>query len=451
MKRRRFGSIVTVRKSDGRTWIEARYTPSAELRDQWGRLPQRLAKRFPTGWDIQAEQWLNEEERLIRLGTWTPPSDRRKHAKADTTTFHEYATEWIETRRKPDGTPIRETTKQKYRETFANHLDPVFGAKSVTSIGTRDITKWRDSLTPAKGGYGSTAIRHAVTLLKGILNTAATQPINDRGDTLIDRNPVTIRVGKAPGMHVYMIAEPDEIVRLAEAMPDNLRIAVLLAGWLGLREGEVCGLQRRDIDLVGDEPAIHIRHSVRLETHDGRQTPVLGPPKTESSVRDVMVPTPLVGELERHLRVYVGKGKDDMLFTGPRTHGLLSPQSLRNAWERARTNVPRLKTMRFHDLRHTALTRLAELGATGGELMAQAGHTSLKIASVYQQASDSHRREIMRRLDQAMSGTPEQLSETETPKPLDLVGELRKLAELHAQGVLDDAEFKAAKKRLLEG
>jgi hypothetical protein len=136
-----------------------------------------------------------------------------------------------------------------------------------------------------------------------------------------------------------------------------------------------------------------------------------------------------------------------MLFTGPRTHGLLSPQSLRNAWERARTNVPRLKTMRFHDLRHTALTRLAELGATGGELMAQAGHTSLKVASVYQQASDSHRREIMRRLDQAMSGTTEQ--PVETAKPLDLVGELRKLAELHEEGMLDDDEFKAAKKKLL--
>jgi hypothetical protein len=55
----------------------------------------------------------------------------------------------------------------------------------------------------------------------------------------------------------------------------------------------------------------------------------------------------------------------------------------------------------------------------------------------------------MRRLDQAMSGTPEQPDES--AKPLDLVVELRNLAGLHAEGVLDDAEFKAAKKRLLEG
>jgi hypothetical protein len=89
------------------------------------------------------------------------------------------------------------------------------------------------------------------------------------------------------------------------------------------------------------------------------------------------------------------------------------------------------------------------MGATGGELMAQAGHTSLKVASVYQKASDSHRGQVMRRLDQAMSGTPEQPDES--AKPLDLVVELRNLAGLHDQGVLDDAEFKVAKKRLLEG
>ena len=258
MKRRRFGSIVTLGKPDGRTWLEARYTPSAELRDKWGKLPKRFARRFPVGWDIQAEQWLNDEERLIRLGTWTPPSDRRKHAEADATTFHDYAAHWIETRRKADGTPIRETTRQKYRETLANHLDPAFGRRPVTGMTTREIIKWRDSLT-TNGGYGAAAIRHSVSLLKSIMRTAATQPINDRGDTLIDRNPATLRTVKPSGMHTYLIAEPEEIMLLAAAMPDNLRLAVLLAGWLGLREGEVCGLQRRDIDIDGRPPTIHVR------------------------------------------------------------------------------------------------------------------------------------------------------------------------------------------------
>jgi hypothetical protein len=103
--------------------------------------------------------------------------------------------------------------------------------------------------------------------------------------------------------------------------------------------------------------------------------------------------------------------------------------------------------MRFHDLRHTALTRLAEMGATGGELMEQAGHTSLKVASIYQQSSVKHRKQVMQRLDDAIGQqrNPGKPAEAAT----NLVDELARLGDLHSRGVLDDAEFKAAKARLL--
>jgi integrase len=126
------------------------------------------------------------------------------------------------------------------------------------------------------------------------------EPVNDQDDTLIDRNPVTIKTGKTKISHTYLIAEPDEIMQLADAMPNYLRLAVLLAGWLGLREGKICGLQRCDIDLDGDNPVIHVRHSVKPEMHDGHQVPVLGPPKTSSSVRDISIPTPLIAEMDKH-------------------------------------------------------------------------------------------------------------------------------------------------------
>ncbi len=47
-----------------------------------------------------------------------------------------------------------------------------------------------------------------------------------------------------------------------------------------------------------------------------------------------------------------------------------------------------LPPFRFHDLRHTALTRLAERGATPAIIMAIAGHTSATMAlEVYTHAS----------------------------------------------------------------
>jgi integrase len=40
-----------------------------------------------------------------------------------------------------------------------------------------------------------------------------------------------------------------EVAALAEAMPANLQLAVLLACWTSLRRAEILGLRRRDIDV----------------------------------------------------------------------------------------------------------------------------------------------------------------------------------------------------------
>lgn len=447
MTRRRFGSITRKTTPTGRTYFEAHYLPPRDARGDPG-MPKRITRRFPDGFELQAEKWLADVEASMRLGTWQPPSARRARERSDTTTFGEYAANWIETRHRADGEPVRETTKQKYRESVRNHLLETFGAMPVSRITPHDIQKWYDGFPVRKGGIGEGARRAAYRTLRAILNTAATQPVDGDGNTLIERSPALLRSGTFHTRHVSLIAEVDELEILRRRMPANLAIAVPLAGFLGLREGECVGLRRRDVDL--GNVVLHVRHALKpVYDADGHRTIVLGLPKSASSVRDLALPDFMVSLLREHMERFTGDDPDDFLIIGRTNGSMVAPQSLRNTWERVREAVPRLKTMRFHDLRHTALTRLAEMGATNGELMAQAGHTSLKVASVYQQASDSHRKEVMRRLDRAMSGTPEQ--SIDSTKPSDLVEELRKLSELHEEGVLDEAEFKAAKKRLLEG
>ena len=70
----------------------------------------------------------------------------------------------------------------------------------------------------------------------------------------------------------------------------------------------------------------------------------------------------------------------------------------------ARDRVPGLEGMWFHDLRKTALTAFAAAGATNGEVMHIAGHTSLDVASIYQQSLDSHLDDVYRRLESGGRG-----------------------------------------------
>lgn len=77
----------------------------------------------------------------------------------------------------------------------------------------------------------------------------ATEPVGFDGRPIIDRNPCAIRAARPKVDHEPVIAEADQIRALADAMPERLALTVILAGTLGLREGECLALMRRDVDL----------------------------------------------------------------------------------------------------------------------------------------------------------------------------------------------------------
>ncbi len=80
-----------------------------------------------------------------------------------------------------------------------------------------------------------------------------------------------------------------------------------------------------------------------------------------------------------------------------RTHGYcdspldhdrpISTDAMRDAYVKARRAAGR-EDLRFHDLRSTALTMLAQQGATVRELMAAAGHSTAIMAMHYQRLSE---------------------------------------------------------------
>ncbi|WP_340506295.1 integrase [Bifidobacterium breve] len=128
--------------------------------------------------------------------------------------------------------------------------------------------------------------------------TAATKPLDDQGSTLIKVNPVQFKVPRPATKHVYVIATREQVQALADAMPPNLALGVLLAGTLGLRQGEVLGLQRRDIELDASPALLHVRRSAKEVSENGHKVSILGETKTPSSKRDIEVPAPWPARFE---------------------------------------------------------------------------------------------------------------------------------------------------------
>lgn len=163
-------------------------------------------------------------------------------------------------------------------------------------------------------------------------------------------------------------------------MPEHMRLVVLLAMWAGLRESELLGLRRVDLD------PIHRTARVAQTAHqldDG--TIVYQEAKTKAGRRTVAYPSSIDVEVRDHLALFIRPERDALVFTGERG-GPLRRHVLAIAFRKARLVAGR-PDLTLHDPRHTADTLAAATGATLPELMHRMGHSTPNAALRYLHAT----------------------------------------------------------------
>jgi len=323
---------------------------------------------------IDAEGWLHRQRAAVE-GDWTPPAAPRPRS----VTVAEYADAWLADR------DLKPRTRQHYRYLLNDHVLPTFGAMLVKAISPVAVRTWHANLDT-----GPTARAHAYALFHTILATAVE-------DELIATNPARIRgATKVQRAKQIRPATLDELVVIAEHMPDRLRLLVPLSAWCALRFGEVTELRRKDIDLTAG--VLHVLRAVVRVV--GRN--VVDKPKSAAGVRDVAVPPHLIPMVRQHLRDHAQLGPDGLLFYGVRG-GHLSHSSLLGWFQQAVEAAGR-PDLTPHALRHTGAVLAAQSGATLAELMGRLGHTTPAMAMRYQHASADRDRVVADRLSALAEG-----------------------------------------------
>ncbi|MFI5985905.1 tyrosine-type recombinase/integrase [Streptomyces sp. NPDC051555] len=344
-KRRQFGRVRKL--PSGR--YQARYVgPDGQLR------PAPVT--FPTKRD--ADDWLADKQTEMRRGDWLDPD-------AGKVAFGPYAVAWIKERE------LTSTTRQLYGSLLKHHLEPTFGGVDLAGISAPVVRRWRaDKLA---GGTGPTTVAKAYALLRAILGTAVS-------DQLIKRNPCQIKGASIVHTPERPTATIPEVYALAGAVQPRYRALVLMAGFLGLRWGELIGLHRRDIDL--DHGSVRVRRAV-AELGNGQRE--IKAPKSAAGKRTVSIPDVIVPEIRVHLTLYAEPGADGRVFIGAKK---ATPRRnhFNRLWHKACRDAG-IKGLHFHDLRHTGNTLAASTGASTRELMARMGHSTARAALIYQHAS----------------------------------------------------------------
>ncbi|GLV78613.1 hypothetical protein Shyhy02_66130 [Streptomyces hygroscopicus subsp. hygroscopicus] len=190
---------------------------------------------------------------------------------------------------------------------------------------------------------------------------------------------------------------------LKELRDHRLHALYVLALLLGMRRGELLGLRWSAVDLERGTLTV----LTNLQRVGGELRLVL--PKTRSSERTIPLPPLAVSALRAHQerqaqeRAAAGMAWQENGLVFPSRIGTpYEPDNLRRSWDPVRKRLG--LDLRFHDLRHTCITLLLDLGVPVHIVQQIAGHSDHGVTmQVYAHASLDEQRKAIGRLESRLA------------------------------------------------
>lgn len=255
------------------------------------------------------------------------------------------------------------------------HTYPVLGDRQLRTITSAVVQDW------VRGMHGQLAPRY-VQMILGNLSTVLASAIDDG---LIAKNPCKAKSVSAPKVKKSVVVPwPAEwVAEVRNAMPVRYREMVTAGAGLGLRQGEIFGLAKEDVDWL--RHVVHVRRQVKIV---GRKL-VFAPPKGDKD-RNVPLPTSVSLRLAHHLQEFpaavvtlpwrVPAGKltaAHLVFTSPSAVGAISRNRFNESvWQPSlkAAGVPRGRENGCHALRHYFASVVLDGGESIKALAEWLGH-----------------------------------------------------------------------------
>jgi integrase len=327
----------------------------------------------------------------IRRGTWQPPQPTPAPTPAKDPTFHEFASQWFESRRHE----VSARSAEVYSWALSRHLLPFFKDHRLSQITIAEVDRYRTGKVREReraktgGTLSNRSINDTLGLLAQVLETAVEYEH-------IQFNPARGRRRRLKaGQPTRTWLEPEQIKPLLDAtvrglrggktMPDS-RMRTLFATGIctGLRIGELLALRWRDVNLAQGRLIVV---DSKTEAGKGREID-------------------LWPELREELAVYKAQARHaepvDYVFataTGKADTRWNITKRLKRAAERANealadSDTPPIPSgLSPHSLRRTFASLLYLRGENPVYVMHQMGHTDPKLAlRIYTKVMGEQRR-----------------------------------------------------------
>ncbi len=292
-------------------------------------------------------------------------------------TVAQFLTNWLEQVVKPSARP---KTHHSYAQVVRLYLIPHLGHHQLTKLVPEHVQAMLNILLSSGGRAGQGLAPRTVHTVRAVLRRALGQAVKWGA---LHRNAAALV--DAPRLERYKLTPLDEVqarALLQAVSGQRLEALYRVALSLGLRKGEVLGLQWLDVDWQG----CTIRVARSLQRQGGKL--VLAPTKTASSVRVLSLPTVLLVALRKH---QAAQERERAIRSDEwQEHGLIFPSERGTPME-PRNLIRHFKKMlrwaglpervRFHDLRHSCATLMIAQGVHLSVIKEILGHSQIAVTA----------------------------------------------------------------------
>lgn len=303
-------------------------------------------------------------------------------AKAGRETVAAFLPRWLDA---IEGT-IRPSTHYRYRVIVDNHLIPTMGRHKLAELRPEHVVGMLATLRAktkqnAEGddeaALSPRSVKYAFTTIRKALALAVEWGSVPRNVAAVVKAPRVPKVEIRPPS----AAEVRTLIDAAEASGSRFAPFWTVAAHSGAREGELLGLQWRDVDL--DAGTISIRRTL-AGVKDG--APIFHEPKTARSRRTVKLGATAMAALRvQRDRIafdkatYVEGYAEHGLAFPSRTGTPMSASNLNHRFKEALKRAGLPDRYRVHDLRHAAATAMLQAGIHPKVASERLGHASVSI------------------------------------------------------------------------
>lgn len=280
---------------------------------------------------------------------------------------------------------VKANTWQTKEHIIRTKLIPYFGRLKMCNITAQQIITWQNELTNYKDKSGKT---YSPVYLKTVHNQLSAIFNHAVKYYNLRENPCKKAgsMGKKKNREMLFWTK-DEYKKFAEVMMDKpvTFYAFEMLYWCGIREGELLALTPADFDFEKETVSI----SKSYQSLKGQD--MITSPKTEKSNRIIKMPKFLCDEMQDYFKTLYEIEPDQRIFLIGKSH--LHREMSRGA------KAAGVKRIRIHDLRHSHISLLIDLGFSAIAIADRVGHESIDITYNYAHLFPSRQVEMADKLD----------------------------------------------------